>query len=69
MQLFSRSAGFLAAFIVGAFTEYSTIPYVFIGLPCLFIANFALLPNTPKYLVQNGKFAVSLLRSRSLCAH
>lgn len=59
MALLIRSIGYTMAFIVGAYVEYSIVPFICLGLPIAFYALLMALPNTPIYLLNHGKFDVS----------
>lgn len=54
-----RSIGYMAAFAIGAYVDYSIVPLLYIGLPILFFVLFLCLPNTAPYLVRHGKYEVS----------
>lgn len=68
MSQLSRNFGILTAYGLGAWLQYNQIPYVFISIPIVYLINFALLPNTPHYLVKKGRIDVSRIESWS-CAY
>lgn len=59
MALLIRSIGYMVAFIVGAYIEYSIVPFVYLGIPIVFFAFVLYLPNTAPYLMRTGKCEVS----------
>lgn len=60
MALLIRSIGYMVAFIVGAYVEYSVVPFVYLGIPLIFFAILLYLPNTAPYLISSGKYEVSV---------
>lgn len=58
MALLIRSIGYLLAFIVGAYVEYSIVPFIYLGIPILFLAFLLYLPNTAPYLIRTGQYEV-----------
>lgn len=60
MATFVRSTGYMTAIIVGSYVEYTTVPFLFIGLPVVFFVVFLFLPNTPPYLIRVGKYEVGV---------
>lgn len=59
MAVLARSIGYMIAFIVGAYVEYTVVPFIYIGLPIIFLALFLCLPNTAPYLIRNKKYEVN----------
>ena len=53
--LFSINIGTLLMFVAGSFMSYSVVPRIMISLPIIFALTFAFLPETPQYLLMNGK--------------
>lgn len=64
MALLIRSNGYLVAFVVGAYVEYSIVPFIYLGIPILFFAILIYLPNTAPYLIRSGKHEVSFNSKR-----
>lgn len=59
ISMLARNTGYMVAFAVGAYVEYVIVPYLYIGLPILFLILFLCLPNTAPFLVRHGKYEVS----------
>lgn len=53
--IFAINLGTLLMFIVGAFLSYSTSAVLMLIFPIAFVPAFYFLPDTPQYLMKNGK--------------
>lgn len=56
----SLSIGVLVAFALGAFLHWRTIAWINIVLPALTLLTFAIVPETPSWLVRNGRIEKAL---------
>lgn len=63
VQLLSRSVRYLVAYIAGAIVDYSTFPFIFMGLPIITFLLFVLITNSPQFLMKKGDFEVDELSS------
>lgn len=59
MALLIRSIGYMVAFIIGAYVDYSIVPFIYLGIPILFFTTLLYLPNTPSHLIKIKKYEVS----------
>lgn len=48
------TVGILISYICGAFIEYRSVPYCFIGFPVLFLIVMYFTPETPHKLLQRN---------------
>ncbi|XP_067009774.2 facilitated trehalose transporter Tret1-like [Anabrus simplex] len=49
------NTGLLFAYIIGGFFPYQIVSFINIPVPCVFLAIFYFLPETPIYLMRKGK--------------
>lgn len=57
--MLSLTIGILAAFVAGTYLDYALVPKIFIGLPVVFFAAIALLPETPQHYIARNDHEVS----------
>lgn len=57
--LLSMNMGILIAYILGAYVEYTLIPYICGIVPIAFAILFTMLPNTPRFHLAQGNVQVS----------
>lgn len=46
--------GILASFIVGTYLPYTSVPFIFIGLPIVFLIGFVFFPDTAQQNLKRG---------------
>lgn len=57
--LLSYSIGMLLVFILGAYCDYHIIPKVVIGITIVCVVLFYFCPESPTFLMKQGKVSVS----------
>lgn len=60
------NVGVLLGYVGGTYLAYTTVPYVMIAFPLLFICCFMFVPNTPQYLLGCGDLEVRFNRSEHI---
>ena len=52
------NVGTFCGYIVGSLVDYEYIPCIFVTVPLIYVACFAIIPNTPQYCLRRGRFDV-----------
>lgn len=58
--------GILAAYIAGTYLKYTTVPYVFICLPIVFLMGFSFFPDTMQQNLKKGNHKVGRNINRNM---
>ena len=56
MQTISLTAGFVLAYVTGHFLEWRTASMVLSAVPLLASLSMLMLPETPYWLIEHGKY-------------
>lgn len=57
--LFSYNLGMMLEFVLGAYFDYHTAPKIVIGITIICVISLFFFPETPSFLLKQGKIAVS----------
>lgn len=58
--MLTANFGFLLAFIAGHYLAYETVPFVWMGIPIIFLCIFQMFPETPFYLLKHNNAEVGI---------
>lgn len=56
--------GILLSFIMGSFISYAMTPIILLTLPIVFLLTFPFFPETPHFLIKNGRLEVCYFYSQ-----
>lgn len=58
--ILSNNLGVLIAFTFGHFLSYIISPTLLLGVPIIFMLTFIFFPETPQFLMRNGRDVVGI---------